>query len=163
MSGGLGSDGRWGRLKINSLFLSRTHDRIEFHSIPFHSIPIHSIPFHSIPIHSIPFHVLPNAVFFTNIRPRYQVSVYRTIGPLVKILIICPTFRTFHQNMYIRVNRDTGSYFNEPQHEKICCCFFIYEKNIGADKLRCYLAYTGCKKPMPLLKGNFSYITTLKY
>ena len=44
MSGGLGSDGRWGRLKINSLFLSRTHDRIEFHSIPIHSIPIHSIP-----------------------------------------------------------------------------------------------------------------------
>ena len=66
MSGGLGSDGRWGRLKINSLFLSRTHDRIEFHSIPFHSIPIHSIPIHSIPFHSIPFqsipfHVLPNA------------------------------------------------------------------------------------------------------
>ena len=66
MSGGLGSDGRWGRLKINSLFLSRTHDRIEFHSIPFHSIPFHSIPiqsipFQSIPIHSIPFHVLPNA------------------------------------------------------------------------------------------------------
>ena len=61
MSGGLESDGRWGRLKINSLFLSRTHDRIEFHSIPFHSIPFHSnpiqsIPFHSNPIHSIPFH-----------------------------------------------------------------------------------------------------------
>ena len=66
---------RWsmgGRLEINSLFLSRTHDRIEFHSIPFHSIPIHSIPFHSIPFHSIPiqsipfqsipFHVLPNAL-----------------------------------------------------------------------------------------------------
>ena len=49
MSGGLGSDGRWGRLKINSLFLSRTHDRIEFHSIPFHSNPFHSNPFHSIP------------------------------------------------------------------------------------------------------------------
>ena len=43
-SGRLGSDGRWGRLEINSLFLSRTQDRIEFHSIPFHSIPIHSIP-----------------------------------------------------------------------------------------------------------------------
>ena len=54
MSGGLGSDGRLGRLKINSLFLSRTHDRIEFHSIPFHSIPIHSIPFH----------VLPNATIY---------------------------------------------------------------------------------------------------
>ena len=54
MSGGLGSDGRWGRLKINSLFLSRTHDRIEFHSIPFHSNPFHSIPFHSNPFHSIP-------------------------------------------------------------------------------------------------------------
>ena len=58
MSGGLGSDGRWGRLEINSLFLSRTHDRIEFHSIPFHSDPIQSNLFHS-----IPFHVLPNAVF----------------------------------------------------------------------------------------------------
>ena len=43
MSGGLGSDGRWGRLKINSLFLSRTHDRIEFHSIPIHSNPFHSM------------------------------------------------------------------------------------------------------------------------
>ena len=66
MSGGLGSDGQRGRLKINSLFLSRTHDRKECHSIPFHSnpihsIPIHSIPIHSIPFHSIPFHVLPNA------------------------------------------------------------------------------------------------------
>ena len=61
MPGGLGSDGRLGRFEINSLFLSRTHDRIEFHSIPFHSIPIQSNPFHSIPIHSIPFHVLPNA------------------------------------------------------------------------------------------------------
>ena len=50
-----------GRLEINSLFLSRTHDRIEFHSIPFHSIPFYSIPIHSIPFHSIPFHVLPNA------------------------------------------------------------------------------------------------------
>ena len=49
MPGGLGSDGRWGRSDINSLFLSRTHDRIEFHSIPFDSIP---------------FHVLPNAIFF---------------------------------------------------------------------------------------------------
>ena len=56
MPGELGSDGWWGRLEINSLFLSRTHHRKEFHSIPFHSIPIQSIPFHSIPIHSIPFH-----------------------------------------------------------------------------------------------------------
>ena len=47
-----------GRLEINSLFLSRTHDRIEFPSIPFHSDPIQSIPFHSIPIHSIPFHFM---------------------------------------------------------------------------------------------------------
>ena len=46
-SGGLGSDGRRGRLEINSLFLSRTHDRIEFHSIPFQSIPFHFNPFHS--------------------------------------------------------------------------------------------------------------------
>ena len=29
MPGELGSDGLWGRLEINSLFLSRTHDRIE--------------------------------------------------------------------------------------------------------------------------------------
>ena len=37
---------RWsgGKLEINSLFLSRTHERIEFHSIPIHSIPFHSIP-----------------------------------------------------------------------------------------------------------------------
>ena len=42
-----------GRLEINSLFLSRTHDRIEFHSIPFQSIPFHSIPFHSNPFHSM--------------------------------------------------------------------------------------------------------------
>ena len=59
MSGGLGSDCRLGRLKKNSLFLSRTYDRIEFHSIPFHSIPFHTIPFHSIPFHSIPFHSIP--------------------------------------------------------------------------------------------------------
>ena len=52
-SGGLGSDGMWGRVEINILFLSRTHDRIEFHSIPFHSIPFQSIPFHSNPFHSI--------------------------------------------------------------------------------------------------------------
>ena len=63
-SGGLGSDGRWGRLEINSLFLSRTHDRIEFHSVPIHSIPFTSIPFHLLPFQSIPLHVLPNAVTF---------------------------------------------------------------------------------------------------
>ena len=47
VSGGLWSDGWWGRLEINNLFLSRTHDRIEFHSNPTQSIPFHSIPFHS--------------------------------------------------------------------------------------------------------------------
>ena len=59
---------QWGRLEINSLFLSRTHDRIAFHSIPFHSIPILSIPFHSNPFHSIPFHVLPNAIILLGCR-----------------------------------------------------------------------------------------------
>ena len=43
-----------GRLEIKSLFLSRTHDRIEFHSIPFLSNPFHFIPFQSIPFHCIP-------------------------------------------------------------------------------------------------------------
>ena len=33
-----------GRLEINSLFLSRTHDRIEVHSIPIHSNPFHVLP-----------------------------------------------------------------------------------------------------------------------
>ena len=45
-----------GRLEINSLFLSRTHDRIEFHSIPFHSNPFQSNPIQSITFHSNPFH-----------------------------------------------------------------------------------------------------------
>ena len=40
--------GGW-RLEINSLFFSRTHDKLEFHSIPFHSNPIHSNPFHVLP------------------------------------------------------------------------------------------------------------------
>ena len=62
----LGSDGRWGRLEMNILFLSRTDDRIEFHSIPFHSNPFHSKQFHSISIHSIPFHSMfyPMPFFF---------------------------------------------------------------------------------------------------
>ena len=41
-----------GRLELTSLFLSRTHDRIEFHFTPFHSIPFHSDPIQSIPFHS---------------------------------------------------------------------------------------------------------------
>ena len=36
-----------GKLEVNNLFLSRTDDRIEFHSIPIQSIPFQSIPFHS--------------------------------------------------------------------------------------------------------------------
>ena len=48
--------GGGGRLEINSLFLSRTHDSIPFHSIPIQSNPFHSIPNHSIPFHSNPFH-----------------------------------------------------------------------------------------------------------
>ena len=37
---------RWsaGKIGDKQSVLSRTHDRIEFHSIPFHSNPFHSIP-----------------------------------------------------------------------------------------------------------------------
>ena len=76
--GRLGSDGRLGRLEITSLILSRTHDRIEFHSIPFHSIPIQSNPFHSIPFHSNPFHSMfyPMPFYSCNVlqQPQYELA-----------------------------------------------------------------------------------------
>ena len=61
-----------GRLEMNILFLSRTDDRIEFHSIPFHSIPFQSIPFH----------VLPNAAYGSIQLPKS--TIYRKALLLVK-------------------------------------------------------------------------------